>query len=111
MGIAATERSQTMTDRVFTYVGISTMKNRTKLKYANGNIDLRIKSMERLGFTNIEFVKLPGPMNKEDAVKAEVVQDLVARHNFHLTSKTKPAAKAAKAKVAAPASEAAAEPA
>lgn len=97
-----------MTDRVFTYVGIATMKNRTKLKYANGNIDLRIKSMERLGFTNIEFVKLPGPMNKEDAVNAEVVQELMLRHNFQAATKVKPASNA---KIAATATDVEAEPA
>ena len=73
-----------MTEKTFTYVGIATMKNRTKFKYANGSIDARVKSMQRLGFTNIEFVNLPGPMTKTDAKNSIEAQEMARRHNFSL---------------------------
>jgi hypothetical protein len=40
--------------------------------------------MQRLGFTNIEFVGLPGPMTKADAKNSIAAQEMAQRHNFSL---------------------------
>lgn len=81
-----------MAEKTYTYVGIATMKTRTKIKYANGNIEARIKGMQRMGFTNIEFVGLPGPMTKEAARQSAVTLEMAQRHNFEMAQAEKEAA-------------------
>jgi hypothetical protein len=71
-----------MTDKLFTHVGVATYKNRTKLRYTNGNVEARVKILTKSGFTNIEFQELPSPMTKAQAQLCPVVQDLAARHNI-----------------------------
>ena len=53
--------------KLFPVVGISTHKGRTKIRFANDS--MRIKTLERNGHTDIDFITLPEPMTKADTIK------------------------------------------
>jgi hypothetical protein len=59
-----------MTDKMFNIVGVSTQRSVTKFRVANGEIENRVKILERAGCTDIKFIKLDTPMNKLDAIAA-----------------------------------------
>lgn len=55
------------TDKQFTVVGSSTLEGKTKVRFMNDSI--RVKILEKNGHTNIDFINLPQPMSKVDAVR------------------------------------------
>lgn len=55
------------TDKQFTVVGSSTLDGKTKVRFMNDSI--RVKILEKNGHTNIDFVNLPQSMTKVDAVR------------------------------------------
>jgi hypothetical protein len=57
------------TDKKFAVAGVSTLEGKTKLRFANDT--MRIKILAKNGHTNVELVELPVEMTK-----AEVVQYL-----------------------------------
>lgn len=54
--------------RLFRYVGCTTLKGATKLWFAN-ELEVRQKNMLAQGHTNIQYVTLPEPLTKEQAVQ------------------------------------------
>lgn len=55
------------TDKTFTVVGSSTLEGKTKIRFMNDSI--RVKILEKNGHTNIDFINLPHAMCKVDAVR------------------------------------------
>ena len=56
------------TAKRFTVVGVSTLKGITKIRFANDS--MRIKILQKNGHVDIDFVTLPDPLTKRDAIKA-----------------------------------------
>lgn len=57
-------------DKTYTIVGVSTMGKITKFRVANGDLDARLKVLERGGHTDIHLIQLPAAMTKMDAIAA-----------------------------------------
>lgn len=57
------------TDKRFSVAGVSTLEGKTKLRFANDT--MRIKILAKNGHTDVELVELPSEMTK-----AEIVQHL-----------------------------------
>ena len=57
-------------DKTFTIVGVSTHRNVTKFRVANGKIEERVKILERAGCTDIKLENTDSPMSKLDAIAA-----------------------------------------
>lgn len=55
------------TDKQFTVVGSSSLDGKTKVRFMNDSI--RVKILEKNGHTNIDFINLPHAMGKVDAVR------------------------------------------
>lgn len=55
------------TDKTFTVVGSSTQEGKTKIRFANDV--MRIKILAKNGHTDINLVELPQAMTKVEAVK------------------------------------------
>ena len=55
------------TDKTFTVVGTSTVDGKTKVRFANDV--MRIKILAKNGHTNINLIELPQALNKVDAVR------------------------------------------
>lgn len=116
------------TDKTYSVVGTSALNGDTKIRFANDV--MRIKVLAKNGHTDIELVELPNEMTKveaakflaalpefQDADKQEAIAEYLTKHDKQPKAKvevkkavkkavaTKPAkaAKAPKAKVAAPA--------
>lgn len=53
--------------KLFPVVGISTLDGKTKIRFANDS--MRIKTLTRNGHTDIDFITLPEPMTKSNAIK------------------------------------------
>lgn len=51
----------------FTLTGVATMGGKTKQRFANGDLEKRVKALTRAGFTDIKLFELPNPMSKEEA--------------------------------------------
>ena len=64
--------------KTFTIVGKSTLGQQTKIRVANGTIKARTAVLARNGHTDIQFVELPGPMAKADAVSFFEAQEIMA---------------------------------
>jgi hypothetical protein len=60
------------TEKKFTVAGVSTLSGKTKLRFANDT--MRIKILAKNGHTDVELVELSEPMTK-----GEIVQELRAR--------------------------------
>ena len=63
--------------KTFTIVGKSTLGQQTKIRVANGTIKARTAVLARNGHTDIQFVELPGPMPKADAVSFFEAQEIM----------------------------------
>lgn len=59
------------TDKKFSVAGVSTLDGKTKIRFANDS--LRIKILEKNGHSNVELINLPHEMTK-----AEIAQHLIA---------------------------------
>jgi hypothetical protein len=55
-------------DKTFSIVGISTQGKDTKFRVANGDINQRIKVLERNGHTAINLISLPSALPKMEAI-------------------------------------------
>ena len=67
------------TDKKFTVVGISSLDNEYKVRFANDI--MRIKVLAKKGHTDIRLAELDEPMTKYDAVMA--IKDLDAYQDNH----------------------------
>lgn len=69
--------------KTFTHIGVATYKNqKPKFRFTQGRAEARIKTMTKEGFTNIEFLALPGVMTKAEAFETEVARELASRHGI-----------------------------
>ena len=55
------------TDKKFAVAGVSTLEGKTKLRFANDT--MRIKILAKNGHTNVELLELPSEMTKAEAVQ------------------------------------------
>jgi hypothetical protein len=55
------------TDKKFAVAGVSTLEGKTKLRFANDT--MRIKILAKNGHTNVELLELPNEMTKAEAVQ------------------------------------------
>ena len=63
--------------KTFTIVGKSTLSGVTKNRVANGTIKARTAVLARNGHTNIQFVELPEPMAKPEAIAFLEAQEIM----------------------------------
>jgi len=56
------------TRKRFSVVGVSTLNGKTKIRFANDT--MRIKILQKNGHTDIDFITLPSEMTKAEAVVA-----------------------------------------
>ena len=54
-------------DKLFQYAGVTTKKGRVKVRFCNDLV--RIKVLDKDGDKNINFIEMPRPMTKPEAVK------------------------------------------
>jgi hypothetical protein len=59
------------TDKKFAVAGVSTLEGKTKVRFANDT--MRIKILSKNGHTNVELIELPHEMTK-----AEIAQHMIA---------------------------------
>ena len=52
------------TSKLFSVIGVSTDNGKTKVRYAN-DLPSRVKTLIRVGHTNVELFELPEAMTKE----------------------------------------------
>ncbi len=91
------------TDKKFSVAGVSTLEGKTKLRFANDV--MRIKILAKNGHTDVELIELPNEMTK-----SEIAQHLIAvgfgagnaavQAAIAYTEKKNPAPKAVKATAA-----------
>lgn len=55
------------TDKRFSVAGVSTLAGKTKLRFANDT--MRIKILAKNGHTDVELIELPSEMTKAEAVQ------------------------------------------
>jgi hypothetical protein len=55
------------TDKRFAVAGVSTLEGKTKIRFANDT--MRIKILAKNGHTDVELVELPSEMTKAEAVQ------------------------------------------
>jgi len=55
-------------EKTYTIAGRATLNGVTKLRFANGTIEARTKVLTRNGATDIQFLELPTPLTKEEAI-------------------------------------------
>lgn len=55
------------TNKRFSVVGVSTLNGKTKIRFANDT--MRIKILQKNGHTDIDFITLPEPMGKREAIE------------------------------------------
>ena len=55
------------TDKRFSVAGVSTLEGKTKLRFANDV--MRIKILAKNGHTDVELIELPNEMTKAEAVQ------------------------------------------
>jgi hypothetical protein len=67
-------RGEDQMDKTYDLVGVSTQGKITKFRVANGDMESRIKVLERAGCTDINFIKLPTPLGKLEAIAAYKAQ-------------------------------------
>ena len=65
-----------MTNKTFTVAGVSTLKGKTKVRFANDFVG-RFKILDKNGHTDINLIELG-----EELTKAEICQVLIAHPNF-----------------------------
>lgn len=68
--------------KTFTHIGAAVYKGKDKFRFTNGRADARIKTMTKEGFENIEFLELPSPMTKDEALQTLVAAELGARRGL-----------------------------
>lgn len=65
------------TSKTFKVIGVSTLKGKTKVRYAN-DLATRIKTLVKGGHTGIELFELPTAMTKEAGLAYAREQNLFA---------------------------------
>jgi len=58
---------QMATSKTFKVIGVSTLKGKTKVRFAN-DLATRIKNLVKNGHTNVELFELPEAMTKEAGI-------------------------------------------
>jgi hypothetical protein len=72
--------------KMFTHIGAAVYKGKDKFRFTNGRADIRIKTMTKEGFENIEFIPLPREMTKAEALQTTQAADLAARRGLTLAA-------------------------
>jgi hypothetical protein len=70
--------------KTFSHIGVATYKGKTKFRFTQGRAEARIKTMTKEGFTNIEWLALPGIMSKAQALESDQARELAARHGLEI---------------------------
>lgn len=70
--------------KMYTHIGAALYKGKDKFRFTNGRADVRIKTMTKEGFDNIEFIALGGEMTKADALQTVQAAELAARRGLAL---------------------------
>jgi len=70
--------------KMYTHIGAALYKGKDKFRFTNGRADVRIKTMTKEGFDNIEFVPLDGEMTKAQALHTVQATELAARRGLTL---------------------------
>jgi hypothetical protein len=70
--------------KTFSHIGVATYKGKTKFRFTQGRAEARIKTMTKEGFTNIEWLALPGIMTKAQALESDQARELAARHGLEI---------------------------
>ena len=68
--------------KMFTHVGAAVYKGKDKFRFTNGRAEVRIKTMSKEGFENIEFIPLPREMTKAEALQTTQAAELAARRGL-----------------------------
>jgi hypothetical protein len=84
-----------MTDKVYSHIGVATLKGKTKWRWSMGKVEARIKTLQKGGFEQIEFCALPMPMTKAQALSTDVASDLARRYSLELKDADSSSAEAA----------------
>lgn len=74
--------------KMFTHVGAAVYKGKDKFRFTNGRADVRIKTMTKEGFEQIEFIPLPREMTKAEALQTPQAAELAARRGLPLPDMT-----------------------
>ncbi|MDB2315633.1 hypothetical protein N9V27_01520 [bacterium] len=70
----------------FKFVGFATSKKgRGKLRFSNDK--RRTRTLVRNGFTDVKFIELPNPMNKEEILASTFVQAVSPQINSEIMQK------------------------
>ena len=56
-----------MTDKTFTVAGTSNFNGVIKFRFSN-DLESRVKHLERVGHTDVNMMRLPEPMTRDDAI-------------------------------------------
>lgn len=59
--------THTMSNKLYTIAGMSTLNGVAKVRFANGKAEGRAKVLARNGHTDINLLPLPRPMSKDEA--------------------------------------------
>jgi len=74
--------------KMFTHIGAAVYKGKDKFRFTNGRADVRIKTMTKEGFENIEFIELPREMTKAEALQTPQAAELAARRGLTIPTVT-----------------------
>jgi len=72
--------------KMFTHIGAAVYKGKDKFRFTHGRAEVRIKTMTKEGFEQIEFVPLPREMTKAEALQTPQAADLAARRGLVIPS-------------------------
>lgn len=70
--------------KTYTHIGAAIYKGKDKFRFTNGRADVRVKTMTKEGFEQIEFVELPAEMTKAEALLTPQAAELAARRGLTL---------------------------
>jgi hypothetical protein len=72
--------------KMFTHIGAAVYKGKDKFRFTNGRADVRVKTMTKEGFENIEFIALSREMTKAEALRTTQAAELAARRGLTIPS-------------------------
>jgi len=70
--------------KTYTHIGAAIYKGKDKFRFTNGRADVRVKTMTKEGFEQIEFVPLPAEMTKAEALLTPQAAELAVRRGLSL---------------------------
>ena len=74
--------------KTYTHIGAAIYKGKDKFRFTNGRADVRVKTMTKEGFEQIEFVPLPAEMTKAEALLTVQAAELATRRGLSLPTTT-----------------------